>query len=143
MIGDSWFSKNINRTRLKVKLLEHFSPDCQEQTDGKQCLLVFNEGMQRLLKDAIITQDFENEALSMARVSKVIRREITDGDFFNFSGSFPKNCKENSVPTGLKSLISMLLYGPNIKDQTMKNSRACLTICQLILFNFKERSSQT
>lgn len=32
----------VNRTRLKDKLLQHFENQCQEQSDGRQKLLVFN-----------------------------------------------------------------------------------------------------
>ena len=32
--------KSINKTRLKKQLMEHFSLECQEQSDGKNCLLV-------------------------------------------------------------------------------------------------------
>ena len=135
--------KLVNKSRLKRQLIEHFSLDCQEQTDGKNILLIFNEGMQQILKDAMASRDFDQEAVSMARLSKVIRRDISDGKYFKFSGAFPQGCEEHSVPTSLKSLVSMLLYGPNIKAQTVKNSRACLTICQLVLFNFKEKLSGT
>ena len=37
--------KSINKTRLKKQLMEHFSLKCQEQSDGKNCLLVFNKGL--------------------------------------------------------------------------------------------------
>ena len=63
-------------------------------------------------------------------------------DSFHFTGTFASDCEERTVPSSLKSLVSMLLYGPNIKDQTIANSRACLTICQLILFNSKEKPSE-
>ena len=33
--------KMINKTRLKRQLLDHFSETFQEQSDGKNCLLVF------------------------------------------------------------------------------------------------------
>ena len=42
--------KMINKTRLKRQLLDHFSEKCQEQSDGKNCLLVFSEGLKKFLK---------------------------------------------------------------------------------------------
>ena len=33
----------------KTRILNHFCNDCQEQSDGKNTLLVFNEGLQKLL----------------------------------------------------------------------------------------------
>lgn len=130
-------SKKINKTRLKTQILDHFSPECQEQSDGKCVILVFNQGMQRIIRDAITSRDYKKEAMAMVSVSNTIRKEISDTDSFKFSGSFQENSEENSVPTGLKALVSMLLYGPNIKDQTSKHTRACLAICQLIVFNLK------
>ena len=76
------------------------------------------------------------------RVCNSIREEIFEKDLFRFSGVFPEDCEEMSVPESLKSLVSLLLYGPNIKNKNLLNSRACLSICQLILFNFKESSAR-
>ena len=51
----SLVEKSINKTRLKKKLLEHFSVECQEQSDGKNTLLVIsNEGLQMMLKESVI-----------------------------------------------------------------------------------------
>ena len=39
--------KQINKTRLKSCLLEHF-PEAQEQYDGRNTILVFKEGMRNI-----------------------------------------------------------------------------------------------
>ena len=39
-LEDLGIDKAINKTRLKLQLLEHF-PDAQEQSDGKKRLLLF------------------------------------------------------------------------------------------------------
>ncbi len=36
-LHDFGIDKAINRTRLKIKLLDYFFGDCQEQCDGKKC----------------------------------------------------------------------------------------------------------
>ncbi len=53
--------QQINKTRLKQHLLTHFSQRCQEQSDGKATLLVFNEGLQQMLKDAANEQNYESD----------------------------------------------------------------------------------
>ena len=133
--------KAVNRSRLKTKILAQFFPDCQEQSDGKNTLLVFSEGMRLLLKQAVKSRDFDKEAITMARTCNSVRQDMFDEDRFQFDGSFPVGCEKASVPTSLKSLISMLLYGPNIQDPDLINSRECLSISQLIYFNAKEKSA--
>jgi hypothetical protein len=58
--------------------------ECQEQSDGKNTLLVFNRGLQRLLKEELETCDFEYEARSTVtvKVIKAIRRDIFEWDEF-------------------------------------------------------------
>ena len=91
--------KDINKTRFKEQLLAHFSGVCQEQSDGKNSLLVFNDGFQKLLKDTISYHDFDSEAILMARLAKIMSREIFNCKPFQFSGEFPLKCQENSIPT--------------------------------------------
>lgn len=133
------YEKQVNKTRLKNKLLNHYKDQCQEQSVGKQTVLVFNEGLQKLIKEELKSRDFEKDALSMVHIAKLIRQEISKTKFCTFSGSFTTDCQDDSVPNSLKVLISMLLYGSNIKDQTATNSQECLTICQLIRFNCKDQ----
>ena len=45
-------NKSVNKTRLKKQLLEHFK-EAQEQSDGKNTILVFKEGMRNMLKEAL------------------------------------------------------------------------------------------
>jgi len=51
----------INKTRLKRQLLDHFSEKCQEQSDGENCLHVFNDSLKKILKEATTARDFEAE----------------------------------------------------------------------------------
>ncbi|KAG1676996.1 hypothetical protein GQR58_014039 [Nymphon striatum] len=132
--------KTIHKTRLKIQLLGHFLDGCQEQSDGKNILLVFNEGLKKILKQAVDSRDFEAEAISMVKLVKAVREEIFDWKLSQFTGSFKHNCQEESVPTSLKSLISMLLNGPNVTGQDETETQACLTISQLIHFNAKNKA---
>ena len=64
----------INKTRLKEKLLEHFSGmGLQEQYDGRNTALLFPEGMQQVLKDAHLDHDYDNEALLLTKVARICR----------------------------------------------------------------------
>jgi hypothetical protein len=61
---------------------------------------------------------------------------------FTFSGDFPAECQEKSVPASLKTLVSLILNGVSLKEQAHTESQPCLTVCQTILFNSKKRSSK-
>ena len=129
--------KEINRTRLKEKILARFP---QEQFDGKNNVLVFEQGMTLLLKQNMAS-DYEGDALVLAKAANIVRREISSHTGFSFDGSFPSSCQRESVPSALKMLVSMLLNGANLKDQDSTDSQANLTVPQIILFNSKKRAS--
>ena len=135
------FCKGIHKTVLKNQLLDHFSEECQAQSDGKNCLLVFHQGFKKFLRDSTSFRDFESEAFLMTKLVKLMRKEIFDTSSFHFSGDFPSRCQENSVPTMLKTFMSMLLSGPNLQHKDDHESQAYLTISQLICFNTKSKRS--
>ena len=108
--------------------MEHFSLECQEQSDGKNCLLVFNKGLQKMLQDSINFRDFDSEAILMAKVVKIIRRDIFERESLYFSGSFPCNCQENFVSPALKTFMSMLLNGIMCKIK-VQPSRKIVSAC--------------
>jgi hypothetical protein len=126
---------------LKNCILAHFSDDIQEQSIGRNTVLVFNDSIKSLLKDALDSQDLELETLNFAKVSKTIRNDIFKKQGFQFSGNFPPSCQYDCLPPSLLCLVSMLLNGPNITDQPTHVSQACLTIAQMILFNAKKKAS--
>ena len=107
--------KEVNRSRFKESLLEYF-PQAQEQSDGKNKLLVFEQGMQQMLKQATAC-DYESEALLLAKAAKIIQKQIVTHKGFHFDGKFPSGCQQMSVPSTLKTLVSMLLYGANLKTK--------------------------
>ena len=130
-------SKMINKTRLKSCLLDHF-PDAQELHDGRNTIIIFKEGMRNMLRDALRKRDFSEDAAVLAKAATIIRKDIFSHQGFNFTGSFPPHCQEDSLPTSLRSLISMILKGPSLKDADQHDSQACLTAAQTILYNTKK-----
>ena len=133
-------NKTINKTRLKMQLLGHFFGECQEECDGRNALLVFKDGLKNLLKDSLDSHDFESEAFLICKVAKIIRKEIFQWKPFHFNGEFPPDCQSHSAPALLNSLISMLINGPNAKNQDSTESQASLTLSQLIYFHAKKSS---
>ena len=91
-----------------------------------------------MLKQAVNTCKYENDALILAKAAKIIRDDIANFNGFNFDGYFPPNCQQNSLPTNLKYFISFLLNGPNTG---LEESQSCLSISQTILFNCKKGKS--
>lgn len=139
-LDDLDVKKQVNRFRLKNKLLEHFE-EAQEQSDGKKTVIVFNNGLECALKEMLKERDFLDDIEVLAKAAKIIRKDMFCHNGFTFTGSFQPDCQDTSVPASLKSLISMILNGINLKEQNIGESQPCLTICQTILFNGKKRAS--
>ena len=142
-LEDLGIKKTINKTRLKIALLEHYNGTLQEQTDGRNTVLAFREAISSLLKDALKQRDFSEDAEILARAATIVRKDIFAHKGFNFAGCFPMGCQLKYLPSSLRSLVSIILNGLNIKDQEQSESQACLTVCETIIFNTKKRSCQT
>ena len=96
-----------------------------------------------MLKDVLKKRDISDDANNLAKVASIVRKDILEHKGFSFAGSFPLECQEKSIPTSLKSLVSMIINGLNLKDQNHCESQACLTVCQTIIFNIKKRPSES
>ena len=94
-----------------------------------------------MIQDALKTSDFSEDALILARAASIIRKDIFNHEGILFNGSFPEKCQDTSLPSSLKTLISLILNGSNLKNQEKQESQACLTIGQAIVFNAKKRST--
>ena len=70
-----------------------------------------------MLREALRKRDFDEDALILAKAVKIIRNDIFNHTGFKITGSFPERCQETSLPSNLKSLISMIMNGSNLKDQ--------------------------
>ncbi len=79
-------------------------------------MLLFNEGLKKLLKESMDAQDYECQMLIMAMVVKFLRREILSSKSSPFTGSFLPECQNQSVPAALKLFVSMLLDGYQKKN---------------------------
>ena len=69
-LKDTGLKKTINKCRCQEQILDTFVEDCQEQTDGKNILLVFDKGMQNILKPATANRCYDSEALLMFKLVK-------------------------------------------------------------------------
>ena len=120
-LKDLGILKTVNKTRLKDLLLNHFS-GAQEQYDGRNTIIIFSQAMRTMLKKAIDKRDFSEDAIVLAKAAAIIRNDVFNHGCFQFTGSFPHHCQENSLPSSLKSLVSLILNG-----QIRKNMNRRLT----------------
>ena len=77
--------KQVNKTRLKFRLLGRFS-EAQEKYAGKNIVLIFKEGMQNMLKEALTSRDFSKEAVILANAATIIRKDIFSHQGFKSTG---------------------------------------------------------
>ena len=76
--------------------------------------------------------DIDSDVVSLARAARIVRKGMFQAHQA-FSGSFSDNCQEDSVP---QLLVSMILEGPSIEEQSSKSSAfARMTIAQLLKYN--------
>ncbi|KAK3889182.1 hypothetical protein Pcinc_006754 [Petrolisthes cinctipes] len=73
----------------------------------------------------------------------IVRKDILSHKGFTFTGSFSAQCQQDSLPSSLKALVSMILNGSNLKNRSKNDSQATLTIGQTIVFNTKKRTSHS
>ncbi len=102
----------INRRRLKGELLDYFQKyGIQEQSDGKNVVLLFPKGMQEILRSSCCLSECKSEAAQFASVTMIVCRSMFQNENkFTFGRHFPKNCQKDSVPYSLKLLISMIKW---------------------------------
>jgi len=122
-------------------LLEHF-PEAEEQYDGRNTIITFNKAVQGMLREAL-KQNFFEDATILAKAATRIRTDIFSNNSSKFDESFPPNCQEDSLPSSLKLLISIIFNGPHFKDQQWCESQACLTFGQAIINNTKKTASES
>ena len=137
-LADLGIEKCINKTVLKHSILDHFKT-AHSQYDGKAVILVFNEGMQAMLKNAIRNRHCAKGAQILRQAANIVRKDILDHSGFRFSGKFSKQCQEKSVPMSAKSLVAMMW--PNIKHQSKCNTQVCLITCQILVLNTKKTTT--
>ena len=128
-------SSKKTRSQLNVSI-------CQQVQSIPKCFFVMNQ-VGNYTKPAPQTFDYDSDAMVLAKVAKLIRRQ-SFGYQSNFNGSFNSECQRTAVPDVLMTLIRMILGGTNIVDQPNSRSGrsnvACV-ISQLIAFNSVKFSS--
>ena len=87
--------KEINKVRFKEQVLEHFS-NAQQQTDGKNLVLVFEQGMKN-------SMPCEENAMTLMKVAKIIHNDILSLNGLNFDAYFEQGCQQDSVPMTLQA----------------------------------------
>ena len=92
----------------------------------RNTILVFNKAMQNILKEALRKRDFSEDAIILAKAATIIQNNVFNHRCLQFTGSFSPGCRDNSLPSSLKSLISVILNGPNLKDQDKCESHSGL-----------------
>ena len=78
-----------------------------------------------MLKEALKKRDFSEDTTILAMI---IRNDTFNHQCFKFDGFFPSKCQQNSLPSSLKYLISLIYNGSNLKDQDKQESQACLCL---------------
>ena len=105
--------QKVNSTRLKERLLAQI-PGLRSHSKGQDVLLAFDEDIGEVLGN-VCEQDCDTEAVHLARAAQRVRRYIFE-DTYQFRGSFPGGCQEDSVPNVLAAMVNMVLDGPSIKN---------------------------
>ena len=101
----------IHSTKLKDRILSSF-PDMEAHKQGRNSVLIGNEHIGSALSKAC-EYDADNDAVILARAARIVRRDMLQLKN-KFDGSFDSKCQEESVPSSLMTLVSMVLNGPNI-----------------------------
>ena len=101
-LKDFGYDIEVNKGAFKDSIKKQFDGfGLEEQSDSKNKIFVFPEGMQKLLRDAFKTRDYQSEALLFAKVAKICRSELFGEETAFFSGSFPEDCQQNLLPLTL------------------------------------------
>ena len=121
----------VHSIRLKQRLLTQF-PDMHSHTNRRDVQLVFEDDVGAALTKAY-ELDSDNDVVHLACAAHTMRRHMFE-EAKPFNG-LPEGCQEESVPSLLLALVSMVLEGPRIKDQMAETTPAALAIAQLLKFN--------
>ena len=104
--------------------------------------MVYDEDIGAALQFAVENSDDSN-AVHLAKAAQIVRKDMLEKKQ-NFDGTFTSSCQKDSVPTSLLALVTLMLEGPNIHDQTdleTTESDIALTISQLLFFNMVKHLS--
>ena len=128
------YDVEINKSQFKESIPDYFeSSGIQEQSDRKNKILIFPEGIKSLLKNAFDVHDYQEE------VAKICRNELFKEENPSFEGKFASNCQQ-LVPT-IRLLKSMILYGPDL-NTAVQEMQVCNTVSQILMYNARKRKQE-
>ena len=116
-------SSRVNSTHLKNRLFANF-PNLRAYKDGRDVLIAFDDDVSSALFK-VCEKEYDDEAITVARAAQIIRRDMFKKNS-SFTGSFDKQCQEQSMPPTLLALVAMIHEGVSIKSQS-GSSGAILT----------------
>ena len=76
----------VNKPQFKERNLSYF-PEAQAETDRKNTVLVFPQGMQRLITTAL-NSHYEADASILAKAVNICQEDIFESERFHFEGTF-------------------------------------------------------
>ena len=137
----------VHTSRLRASLLSAI-PDLKEirNTSNNHIDLAFDCDLSKAMLE-ISSHDCDSEVILLSQAAKILRRYTLDQNN-NFTGSFSRDCQEESVPTILLTFMQMVLDGPGITknqkaDQIPSMAPAVKSLSQLIAFNTVNRRTNT
>ena len=75
LLKDIGYDFEVNKNAFKETILRHFEEyGLQEQSDNKNKIFVFPEGIQQLLTDAFKNRDYQSEALLFFKSCKNLQK---------------------------------------------------------------------
>lgn len=101
----------LNVTHSKNRILANI-PDLEAHKQGREIHFVFYRDLEKVLKKM---NCFDEYAVILSKAANIVRRDLFEHNHQVFRGTFDESCKDNSIPESLKSLIAMILGGPNIE----------------------------
>ena len=108
-----------NVTRLKG-VLKEVSALC-EQRNGKFILLTLDAHVGKALFD--VTQNsYKDDGIVLSRAAKIIHKHMFDKEEI-FNGDLSREKQNNSVPSPMLHLISLILNSGSIRDDYKGNSK--------------------
>ena len=137
--------RHITRgTDLKDLILKSFDGYLEERGKGTEArILAFKDELDILAKKAVKERNMGSEMKTIFEAAKLIREDIFHHKGFTFSGRFPLQCQESSVPSSLKVLASLITQGTSLSDQGKQEPQSSLTSAQILYFNTKKKSAAT
>ena len=109
-------------------------PGLNSYKQGRDVIPSFDDDVGHALRDACV-DDADDEAICLAKAAYIIHRNMF-GLHTGFDGSFPRGCQEDAVGKSLVALVSMIMYGHNIKKRyTDDVIQATLSLTQLLQYN--------